>query len=80
VCLLDAVVEFEAWLVCISSNALQRCSRNAMTCVVDGISSRVAACSSHDLCVSESRADNNKWFKINMCIDVFNVKASMALV
>jgi hypothetical protein len=78
--LLDVVVEFEAWLVCISSSALQRRSRNAMTCVVDGTSSCLAACSSQDLCVSESRTDNNKWFKINVCIDVFNVKASMAFV
>jgi hypothetical protein len=51
-----------------------------MTCVVDGTSSCVAACSSHSLCVLESRTDNNKWFKINVCIETFNVKASMALL
>jgi hypothetical protein len=80
VCLLDAVVAFVAWLVCINSSALQRCSSNAMNCVVEGMSSCVAACSSQTLCVSESRTDNNKWFKINVCIDAFNVKASMALL
>jgi hypothetical protein len=80
VCLLDAVIAFAARLVCINSSALQRCSRNTMTCVVVGMSSCVAACSTHTLCVSESRTDNKKCFIINVCIDVFNVKASMALL